>query len=162
MNQPPAYPANILAPAAITQRYRQNPNSPPAYGGMAERNKDFVEQDFSYPRNITLTALQLAPAQTITIDNDSDFEWRGIQIPVRTGAYEIQFFDAQNNPLSNGYLSYLNFQVATNVPIIFPLTPAVLIPMSGQVKFNIQDLSNATNSIQIVLRGVKRFRYNAS
>jgi len=152
---------NATAPAQITQRYRQNPFSPPAYGGFAERNKDFVEQDFTYLASVTLSPSQLQTDLTVSIDNDSDFEWRAITVPVRTGPYEIQFFDAQNNPLSNTYISYLNFQNASNGSMPFPLTPAVLIPMSGIVKYNIRNLTASPNIIQIALRGVKRFRFQA-
>lgn len=149
----------IAAPAQITQRYRQNPFSPRAYGGFAERGRDFVEQDFTYNSSLTLLSLELVTDRTVSIDNDSDFEWRAIIVPVRTAAYEIQFFDAQNNPLANTYISYLNFQNASNGILPFPLTPAVLIPMSGVIKYNIRNLSAAPNVIQIALRGVKRFRY---
>jgi hypothetical protein len=149
----------IAAPAQITQRYRQNPFSPRAYGGFAERGRDFVDQDFTYVSNLTLTSLQLVTDRTVSIDNDSDFEWRAVVVPLRTATYEIQLFDAQNNPLSNTYISYLNFQNASNGVIPYPLTPAVLIPMSGVIKFNIRNLTAAPNVIQIGFRGVKRYRY---
>jgi hypothetical protein len=153
---------NPNVPAAITQRYRANPFSPPAYGGLAQLNMDFVEQDYTYLSPvITLTPTQILVDQTISIDNDSDYEWRAITVPVRTGAYEVQFFDAQNNPLSNTPISYLNFQNASNGSFPYPLTPAVLIPMAGVIKYNITNLTVTPNVIQLAMRGVKRFRYMA-
>jgi hypothetical protein len=49
-----------------------------------------------------------------------------------------------------------NFSANPGAPT--PEFPEVPLPPGGRIAIEIQDLSNAVNDIQIVFRGVKRYR----
>jgi len=137
---------------------RKNPYSPPAYGGTSYPGVDYQPMDFSpVVPAVVLTANQALTDQSITIENDADFDWMAIIIPTFTGAFKIRFYDSQRFALSNDFINYRAF-VQNNAPSYYIITPSILVPAGGAVYYDITDLSGAGNTIQIVLRGVKLWK----
>ena len=135
-----------------------NPFAPPAYNGLVGgAPAGYVDVDFSYVYDVVLTASQQLRDQTVPIMSDADFEWRALVLATATGVFSIRFSDSQGYYLANGFLLSNNFLVATQ-PIPWPVSPGVLFPMGGRIGIDINDLSAAPNTIELVFRGVKRYR----
>ena len=134
-----------------------NPYAPPAYNGFNDAAPlGFVDQDFTYPYDVTLTPNQFLRDQSINTTNDADFAWRAIVIAVSTGPFNIRFSDSQNYAISNGMVASANMQGDAASP--YPIFPEILIPANGRIGIDIQDTSGFTNVIEILCRGVKRYR----
>jgi hypothetical protein len=134
-----------------------NPYAPPAYNGFNDASPaDFEDIDFTYPYDVTLTGSQLLDNQAISTTNDADFAWRGIVIASYTGAFNVRFYDSQGYALSNGFIASANIIADAASP--FPVFPEILIPAGGKIGIDIQDTSGAGNTIEILCRGVKRYR----
>jgi hypothetical protein len=136
-----------------------NPFAPPAYNGLTGGYPTgYVDVDFTYVYDVSLTANQALRDQSVPIMSDADFEWRALVQATATGVYVIRFSDSQGYYLSNGFLLNNNFLVAT-MPIPFPVSPGVLFPMGGRIGIDITDMSGGVaNVIQLLFRGVKRYR----
>ncbi len=134
-----------------------NPYAPPSYNGFNSASpQGYVDVDFSYPYDVVLTASQFLRDQSISTTNDADFPWRAIVIASATGPFNIRFADSQGFYLSNGMIASANLIGDAASP--FPIFPEVLIPAGGRIAIDIQDTSGAPNTIQLLCRGVKRFR----
>jgi hypothetical protein len=134
-----------------------NPYAPPAYNGFEDASpKGYVDVDFTYPYDVVLTALQFLRDQSISTTNDADFAWRAIVIALATGAFNVRFSDSQGFYLSNGMIASANLIGDAASP--YPVFPEILIPAGGRIGIDIQDTSNAQNTIEILCRGVKRYR----
>lgn len=142
----------------LTQQYSQNPFSPPAYGGVGVRNVDYTELSFDVVTDISIGLSVTANNQSISVEKDADFEWRAIVIAIATGAFEIKFYDSQGYPLSNVKMHSANFTTSGGSAVPYPLTPAVIIPAGGAVTYDMTNLYAGTNSIELILRGVKRYK----
>lgn len=116
----------------------------------------FIDVDFSYVYDVVLTGNQFLRDQSISTTNDADFAWRGIVVAVSTGAFNIRFSDSQGFYLSNGMIASANLIGDAASP--WPMFPEILIPAGGRIGVDIQDTSGAGNTIEIVCRGVKRYR----
>ena len=92
----------------------------------------YPDQSFDVPFDVTLTALQTLQTSQI-IERDADFVWRGI---------------------------ILNANMASDPSSPYPVFPELTVPAGGRIGILITDLSNAGNTIEIVFRGVKRFKAN--
>lgn len=134
----------------------QNVFSPPAYIGVSGQQGDFIVSDFTYPYNVTLNANEIRTNDGVLIYTDADFAITALILSQFTGSFSVQFADASGYQLSTGYLYYTTF-LQGGIPVPFPFMPAVLIPAGGRIGVNIQDLSGATNAIQICFRGFKKF-----
>lgn len=136
-----------------------NVYAPPAYGGLRQQaNLDqYVDVCYDYVYDVTLTALQNLTDQVVAIQNDADFVWRATILASYTGSFQFRISDSQGYYLSNGYLLWSNLLAGT-VPVPFPTFPELLFPSGGRIGIDITDLSNAGNTIQMVFRGVKRYR----
>lgn len=134
-----------------------NPYAPPAYNGFNDSAPlGFVDVDFVYPYDVTLTANQFLRDQSISTTNDADFSWRAAVIAFSTGAFNIRFADSQGYYLSNGMIVSANLLGDAASP--YPIFPEILIPAGGRIGIDIQDTSGSTNVIQLLMRGVKRYR----
>lgn len=134
-----------------------NPYAPPAYNGFEDASpKGYVDVDFVYPYDVVLTALQFLRDQSISTTNDADFAWRALVIALATGTFNIRFADSQGFYLSNGMIASANLIGDAASP--YPVFPEILIPAGGRIGIDIQDTSNAQNTIEILCRGVKRYR----
>ncbi len=137
-----------------------NPFAPPSYNGFNDNSPlGFIDVDFTYPYDVTLTANQFLRDQSISTTNDADFSWRATVIAFSTGAFNVRFADSQGYYLSNGMIVSANILGDAASP--YPIVPEILIPAGGRIGIDIQDTSGSTNVIQLLCRGVKRYRIAA-
>jgi len=135
----------------------QNPIATPAVQGIAGDNLGigYIEVPFNYTYNISLTASQLLQGQVVSIFTEADFVWRGLVFQ-STGLFSVQFQDGQGYYLSSGLMYSTNLPNSPGDP--FPMFPEVFYPAGGRIYFNIQDLSVATNTGQILFIGANRYQ----
>lgn len=134
-----------------------NPFAPAVDNGLNNASPlNYVDVDFTYPYDVTLTADQFLRDQTISTTNDADFAWRALVIAFSTGAFNVRFADSQGYYLSNGMIVSANLQGDAASP--YPVFPEILIPAGGRIGIDIQDTSGNTNVIELLCRGVKRYR----
>ena len=134
-----------------------NPFAPSVYNGMNDASPEgFIDVDFTYPYDVSLTASQELQNQSVSTTNDADFAARGIVIASATGSFNIKWRDSQGFQYSSGYIASANLLGDAASP--FPIWPEMLIPAGGKIEIDIQDTSAAPNTIEILWRGVKRFR----
>lgn len=134
-----------------------NPYAPPVYNGLMDASpQGFVDVDFTYPYDVVLSANQFLRDQSIPTTNDADFAWRGLVIAFNTGAFNVRFADSQGFYLSNGMIASANLIGDAASP--YPIFPEILIPAGGRIGVDIQDTSGNTNTIELLARGVKRYR----
>lgn len=134
-----------------------NPYAAPVYNGiLPDAPEGYVDVDFTYTYDVVLTALQVLNGQAISTTNDADFAWRGIIVAFNTGAFTIKFYDSQEFALSNAPIQSSNLVGDASSP--FPIFPEILIPAGGRIGIDITDTSNAGNTVEILCRGVKRYR----
>lgn len=133
---------------------------PAANGLSGGAPPGYVDIDFTYPYDVVLTALQVLSDQNVSIHNDSDFVWRAIVLATFTGTFKIRFSDSQGYYLSQNYVNSANFLVGGQATH-YPIFPEIVFPAGGKVGIDITDLSNATNTIQLLLRGCKRYKVPA-
>jgi hypothetical protein len=134
-----------------------NPFAPPSYGGLNDASPDgFVDVDFTYTYDVALTASQFLRDQTVSTTNDADFEWRALVMALFTGSFNVRFADSQGYYLSNGMIANANLVGDAASPYV--VYPGILIPAGGRIGIDIQDTSADANTIEILFRGVKRYR----
>lgn len=134
-----------------------NPYAPPVYNGLMDASPEgFVDVDFTYPYDIVLTQNQFLHDQSIPTTNDADFAWRGLVVATFTGSFNVRFADSQGFYLSNGMIASANLIGDAASP--YPIYPEILIPAGGRIGIDIQDTSGNTNTIELLARGVKRYR----
>ena len=134
-----------------------NPYASPGDNGLNNVSPlNYVDVDFTYLYDVTLTGGQFLRDQTVSTTNDADFAIRAIVIAFSTGPFNIRIADSQGYYLSNGMIASANLLGDAASP--FPIFPEVLIPAGGRIGIDIQDTSGAPNVIEILFRGVKRYR----
>jgi len=134
-----------------------NPFAPPMDNGLNNASPlNYVDVDFTYPYDVVLTANQFLRDQTISTTNDADFAWRALVIATMTGAFNVRFADSQGYYLSNGMIASANLIGDAASP--YPIFPEIIIPAGGRIGIDIQDTSGAGNTIELLCRGVKRYR----
>ncbi len=134
-----------------------NPFGSPLDNGLNNASPlNYVDVDFTYPYDVTLTADQFLRDQSISTTNDADFAWRAIVIAFSTGPFNVRFADSQGYYLSNGVIVSANLQGDAASP--YPVFPEIIIPAGGRIAIDIQDTSDDTNVIELLMRGVKRYR----
>ena len=143
-----AYPANPYAPS-----YFQGVNTPPPdLTGYDPRPFTYIYN----PPNNQLTANQNILGDSVTIDVDADFLAYGWYCSLFTGEFQVQLIDSTGYNLISGYLNSGALSQSSANPTIF--TPSHPFPAGGRIQLNIQDLSAATNPLQLAFVGVKLFR----
>lgn len=129
----------------------------PQFNGLNDDSPaGFTDVDFTYPYDVVLTANQFLRDQAVSTTNDADFAVRGLVIATYTGAFNLRISDSQGFYLSNGVIASANLIGDAASP--FVIFPELLIPAGGKIGIDIQDTSNAGNTIEILFRGVKRYR----
>ena len=140
--------------------YLVNPFASPSYNGiMPNTPQGYIDVDFTYPYDVQLSANQFLRDQSISTTNDADFAWRALVIGDSTGPFNVRFADSQGFYLANGMIASANILGDPSSP--YPVFPEIIIPAGGRIGVDIQDTSDATNTIQLLLKGVKRFRIAA-
>lgn len=143
--------SNFTSPA-------QNVYAPPSYIGVPNSKVgNGIPSDFTYTYNVTLSANQLLTNDGTLIYTDADFFITGVLLALNTAAFQFQLSDASGYYLMNSMINSAALQIVTP----FPFVPAVKIPAGGRIGINIQDLSGAANTIQLIYRGYKSFAVNA-
>jgi hypothetical protein len=137
--------------------YLVNPWGSPSYNGMnPDGPEGYADIDFTYVYDVTLSALQALPNQSVATTNDADFIWRAVVITTLTGPFTVLFKDSQRFQLSNAQIAWSNIVGDASSP--YPIFPEIVIPAGGEIGIDITDTSGAPNVIQIAFRGVKRFK----
>jgi hypothetical protein len=141
-----------------------NQYSPEYFRGVNVASPEQVGYEprpFTYiynPPNNELTALQSVENDSVLIDVDSDFRLFAWYIALYTGEFEIQIADSTGYYLFSGFMNSGAISQSSAVPTIF--SPSHPFPAGGKILININDLSNATNPLQIAFMGEKLFRVN--
>ncbi len=138
-------------------RYGNNVYAPPAYNGIGQADvpANYRDVSFDYVYDITLTASQLLTDQQ-AIEQDADFVWRATVINNATSLLAaVRFSDSDDYFLSNSRVAFQNIQGDPSSPS--PRFPEIVLPSGGKIGIEIEDLSGAQNTIQILFRGVKRY-----
>jgi hypothetical protein len=113
-----------------------------------------VERGFDYAYQITLSASQSLTDQVLSVNGDADFIVKAI-CGTSTGTYTIRLKDAHGYYLSSAQLKSANV-VGTRVAPA-PMFPELFIPRAGKLGIDITDTSGASNVVEIVFIGVKRY-----
>ena len=92
----------------------------------------------------------------VTLDTDADFLLRAVYVSSSTGIFSIRWADSQNYWLASAMILSTNLPGDAGSP--YPWVPEQFYPAGGRIYIQIADQSNASNTIQFVFRGVKRFR----
>lgn len=116
------------------------------------------DQSFEYPFDIVLDNTDTPLAnEAIRTDTDSDFLLYGLTMNAFTSIlFAVQFRDSSGNYFSSLPIFAANYQGQGSAPYLFPGRPRIF-PPGSQLGIFIQNLSGATNTIQWVFRGEKRF-----
>jgi hypothetical protein len=137
-----------------------NPNAPPAYTGLNNASPlDYLDVDFTYTYDVNgnqLTANASLRDQSVSITNDADFIVRAMVLNYSTGSFNIRISDSQGQYLSNGMIVSANLIGDAASP--YPIFPELIIPAGGRIGIDIQDTSGNPNTVEILFRGVKRYR----
>lgn len=120
----------------------------------AQSAPQVLERAFDYAYQVTLTANQNLPDQSLAIQGDADFIVRAI-CGTSTGTYTIRLRDAQNRYMSSAQIKNANLVGSRQWPT--PMFPELVIPKSGKIGIDITDTSGSGNTIELVFIGVKRF-----
>lgn len=125
--------------------------------GVKQSQPIRVPYDFVFP-NVVLTALQVGVPQAPQFDADADFEWIET-VSTQTGIYSVQLTDTSTGrQLSSAAVNSLNFAGTAQLPHV--LIEPYIIPRASVIKALFNDLSNAGNTVQLVLRGYKLYPRN--
>lgn len=134
-----------------------NPIAPVVYNGIDNAAPaGFQDQSFDYVYDVTLQAGQSLFGQILPIYTFADFEARALIITVQTGLFSVRFSDGQGYYLSNVLINSFNLVGTPSDPSIF--FPSVLYPSGGRIGIDIQEGSGGQNVVQLVFRGVHRYR----
>ncbi len=146
-----------MSSASFGPTYLTNPYGSDSYNGINDQSPPgTIDVDFTYPYDVTLTANQFLRDQSISTTNDADFVWRALVIGFSTGAFNIRFADSQSFWLSQSLIASANLNGDAASP--YPIFPEIIIPAGGRIAIDIQDTSGSGNTIEILCRGVKRYR----
>ena len=143
-----SYPVNQFSPTYF-QGVQQ---APAAAVGYEPRPYSYVYS----PPNGELTANQFLAGDSVAIQTDADFELFAWYISEYTGAFQIRLTDSDGYQLSNGLINSGALSQSSAKPTVF--SPKHMFPAGGKILIDIQDLSSATNPLQIVFIGQKLFR----
>lgn len=138
-----------------------NPHGTPVLNGLVpEFPMGYIDVSFDYVYDVSLLLNQQLRDQSIPIHTDSDFVLRAIILSQATGAFSIRFNDSQGYYLSSGFMLSANFLSGT-VPYPYPIFPELLFPAGSRIGIEINELSGAENTVQMIFRGAKRYRLPA-
>lgn len=143
-----SYPLNQFAPS-----YFQGVPQPPSdVLGFESRPFDYIYS----PSGGELTANQIVNDDTVAIQTDADFVLYAWYISEYTGAFQIRLTDSNGYQLSSGFENSGTISQNSADPTV--KSPGHLFPAGGKIRIDIQDLSGDANPLQIVFRGIKRFK----
>lgn len=147
-------------PTCNGQKIVQTPNGQlyqpcPTCGGTGK--DPGVEIPFQYVYDRALLASEVRLSDGVVTLGEADFIWKAVS-GVQTGNYRIRFGFGGGGYMNSGGQGSTNDRVR-NANIIgtaqfpFPIWPYVVIPRTGKILFDIEDLSAAPNTVQICFIG---------
>ena len=112
-------------------------------------------EPYDYVYNVVLDA-SVFLNDSLAIDNDSDFIWKGVLISSNTAiAWRVRFSDSQMFFLSSDLIDSANLSTDPADP--YAIYPEVVIPAGGRIGVDIEEQSAAENTIQMMFLGMKRY-----
>ena len=138
-------------------RQSANPMAASALAGLPPNVPDgFTDVDFTYPYDVSLTGNQALTNEQVSIDTDSEFWWRSTILVLATGAFTYKFSDSSGYVMSSGQIHSNNLSANPSAPA--PVFPEHPLPAGGAINIEITDISGNPNDIQILFKGVKRYK----
>lgn len=116
----------------------------------------YQDVSFDYVYDVVLTGNQSLSDQVVSIFTEADFAWRALVVNTYTGEFSVRFTDGQGYYLSSGMMNVNNILGTPADPWI--VSPETLYPAGGRISIDITDLSGSENTIQLLFRGVNRYR----
>lgn len=139
----------------------ENPFASPVFSDIVQSSAQYVDQAYSYVKSITIPASDQLLNQVVSLDRDADFLLSGVMITSATSPLaQIQFADSQGQLMSNDYIGLGAF-LQGGLPVPYAIVPWRIFPAGGRILINAQDLSGVDNTVQLVFKGIKRFRLDA-
>lgn len=117
--------------------------------------QDFYEEPGDVVLDITLTSNQEKLRQTAQVDSDSDFLLYAL-LGTSTGAYDLRLQLPNGRYLNNSYVKSSNYVGSAQFPV--PLLVPVYFPGGSSIIVDVKDTSGAGNTVQLVFKGVRRYR----
>ena len=145
-----------------SQPYALNQFAPAYQQGLAAAPSEVIgyeDKPFEYiysPPGGELSALQLINPDSLAIQTDADFWLAAWYVSLFTGNFQVQLLDSTGYQLQAGMINAAAIAQSASDPTVF--SPAHPFPAGSKIQIVIQDLSDATNPLQIVFKGWKRFR----
>jgi len=120
-----------------------------------------VPRFFEYKFQVTLTANQVLLNQRIVVNGDAPFRIR-LLMRVKTGDFRVRLFNSSGQYYSSSGEGGTNDRVRDtclfgDAQLPFLLVPHIDIPPSGFIGFDLEDVSNAQNAIELVFAGHKLY-----
>lgn len=116
---------------------------------------NFHEEPGDVVLDKVLTSNQESLRQTAQIDADSDFLLYAI-LGSSTGAYDLRVQLPNGRYLNNSYVKSSNYVGSAQFPV--PLLAPVYFPAGSSIIVDLKDTSGAGNTIQLVFKGIRRYR----
>lgn len=108
-----------------------------------------------YVYQTTLTALQKSPDLSQFIDGDSDFMLVSIH-GSSTSTFKINIRNSGSKPLYSSAAMAVNVVGTAQLPV--RVRPGLYYPAAGKIGIYLEDTSNASNAIELVFTGIRRFK----
>lgn len=115
----------------------------------------YYEEPAAIVLDVTLTANQARNGVGVFVDGDGDFRLEAIS-GSSTGAYSLRLKTPREKTFPDSQARNSNLVGTAAFP--FPLPGPMVYPAGAQIRFDLTDLSGASNTIQIVLIGYKLFK----
>jgi hypothetical protein len=134
----------------------QNPLSPPVYSGLNPVNGP---TDFTYVYDTPATGIPASSALSDAISTmlDADFHWTAIVINSYTNiAFTVRFGINGLYYLSASPVLATNYLGDPSSP--YPLMGQLIVPAGARITLDFVDLSGSQNNVEILCRGIKKFR----
>ena len=134
---------------------RLNPMAPPVYRGLVTPVGPVT---YDYPEDIVLTGSATNVADVIKTDTDAPFHLCALIL----NSYTSVQFSVQINVNGVYYMSefpILGGNIASDPAAPPPVLGKFIIPAGANINFTFNELSGATNTLQLILRGMKLYGY---
>ena len=118
----------------------------------------FYEEPGDLVLDKVLTANQEALRQAVQVDEDSDFLLLAL-VGNSTSTYNIVLYQANNRAVNSAYAKNTNYVGSANFPV--PLLKELYYPAGASIRVDVKDTSGAGNTIQLIFKGIRRYRLAA-
>jgi hypothetical protein len=115
----------------------------------------FYEEPGDYILDKTLSGNAESLLQAAQVDSDSDFLLLAV-VGSSTGAYNLRVYLSNRRSISNAYVKNTNYVGSANFPV--PFLKEIYYPAGSSIAVDLKDTSGSSNTIQLVFKGIKRFR----